>query len=115
MTDRKGISQEDDLLDKEFNETISQLNKDLNKLDSMDTYIPGEQWFEQMVLSQQEQIKKKYRRELLWFIISALFILSGVIFTLMEIPQLFLILQLVAVAVTVIYSYKGIQKQVDGR
>lgn len=115
MTDRKGISPNDDLLDKEFFETISQLNEGLEKLDALDTYNPGDQWFAQMVLRQQEQMQKKYRRELGWFILSALLILSGVIFTLMEIPQLFLILQAAAVAVTVIYSYKGAKKQVDGR
>ncbi|MEH7884590.1 YxlC family protein [Bacillus sp. JJ1609] len=115
MTDRNEISPNDDLLDKELFETISQLNEGLGKLDSLDTYSPGEQWFEQIVLSQQEQIQKKYRRELGWFILSAVLILSGVIFTLMEIPQLFLILQVAAVAVSVIYSYKGAQKQVEGK
>lgn len=115
MTDRNRISPNDDRLDNEFFETISQLNEGLEKLDSLDTYSPGEPWFEKMVLSQQEQIQKKHRRELGWFILSAMLILSAVIFTLVEVPQLFIILQVAAVAVTVIYSYKGAQKQVDGR
>jgi hypothetical protein len=115
MTDRNEISPNDNLLEKEFFETISQLNEGLEKIDALDTYYPGDQWFEQMVLRQQEQLQKKYRRELGWFILSALLILCGVIFTLMEIPQLFLILQAAAAAVTVIYSFKGAKKQVDGR
>jgi hypothetical protein len=113
MTERKKISPGDDQLDKELFETISQINEGLEKLDSMSAYTPNEKWFEQMVLSQQEQLRKKYRRELGWFLLSAVLILSVVIFTLMEIPQVFILLQVSAVAVAVIYSYKGIQKQVN--
>lgn len=113
MTKHKGMSPGDDQLDMELFETISKLNDGLEKLDTMDTYTPNEKWFEQMVLGQQEQLKKKYRRELGWFLLSAVLILSVVIFTLMEIPQIFILLQVSAVAVAAIYSYKVIQKQVN--
>ena len=115
MTNKKRISPDDELMDKELLETIRQINGGLEKLDSIDHYLPSDQWFEQMVVDNQEKVKKNLRKELGLFILSALFILSTVIFTLMEIPQLFLLLQGAAVAVTILYSYKGVHKQVDGR
>jgi hypothetical protein len=113
MTDHKRISPDDDQLDKQLLETVSQLNEGLNKLDSMAAYTPDEKWFEQMVLMHQEQLRKKHRKELGLFMLSALLILSIVIFTLMEIPQVFILLQVTVAAFTVIYSFKGIQKQVN--
>jgi hypothetical protein len=115
MKNQKGISSKDEKMDKEFFDTISAINNGLEKLDSMDTYVPDDKWFEQMVLDQQEIQKKNYRRELAWFILSAVLILSGVIFTMLELPILFFALQAVTVAITAIYSYKGVQKQVDSR
>ena len=115
MTDKKGISKDDEQLDRELLQTISQINESLEKLDSIKSSLPNDHWFEQMVLGHQDKMKKSLRKELAWFVLSAVFILSAVIFTLMEIPQLFLILQGAAVAVTVLYSYKGVHKQVDSR
>ncbi|RSD29247.1 YxlC family protein [Mesobacillus subterraneus] len=105
----------DEQLDKEFLETISALDDGLKKLDSLDVNTPDEHWFERTVLEQQEQLRRKHSRELGWFLISALFILSIVLFTLLELPQLFYLLQAAAVVVTVVYSYKGVQKQVDSQ
>ncbi|MBT2662750.1 YxlC family protein [Bacillus sp. ISL-45] len=115
MKNQKGTSSKHEKMDKEFFDTISAINNGLDKLDSMDTYVPDDKWFEQMVLDQQEIQKKNYRRELAWFILSAVLILSGVLFTMLEIPILFFVLQAVTVAITAIYSYKGVQKQVDSR
>ncbi|HAQ07764.1 MAG TPA: hypothetical protein DCR24_09665 [Bacillus bacterium] len=115
MTNRKKTSPDEEEMDKELLDTIIQINDGLDKLDSIDHYLPSAQWFEQMVADNQEKVKKNLRKELGLFILSALFIISTVIFTMMEIPQLFLILQAAAVAVTVLHSYKGVQKQVDGR
>jgi hypothetical protein len=115
MKNQKGISSSDEQMDIELIDTISAINNGLDKLDSMDTYVPGDKWFEVMVLEQQAVQKKKFRRELAWFILSALLILSGVIFTMLELPMLFFMLQAVTVAITAIYSFRGVQKQVDSR
>ncbi|WP_226644863.1 YxlC family protein [Mesobacillus subterraneus] len=115
MKNQKGTSSSVENNDTEFFDTISAINNGLDKLDSMDTYIPDDKWFEQMVQNQQEIQKKKYRRELALFILSAMLILSGVIFTLLELPTLFYMLQAVTLVITVVYSYKGVQKQVDSR
>ena len=115
MKNQKGTSSNDEKMDKEFFDTISAINNGLDKMDSMGIYVPDDKWFEQMVLDQQEMKKKKYRRELAWFILSALLILSGVIFTMLELPTLFYMLQAVTLVITAIYSYKGVQKQVDSR
>lgn len=115
MKNQKGISSKHEQMDKEFFDTISSINNGLDKLDSLDTYTPDEKWFEEMVLNQQLVQKKKYRRELAWFILSAMLILSGVIFTMLELPMLFLMLQAATLAITAIYSFKGVQKQVDSR
>lgn len=115
MKSQKGISSKHEQMDNEFFDIISGINNGLDKLDSIDTYIPDDKWFEQMVLNQQEVQKKKYRRELVWFILTAMLILSGVIFTMLELPMLFFMLQAVTVTITAIYSVKGMQKQVDSR
>ncbi|MEW8972064.1 YxlC family protein [Mesobacillus jeotgali] len=115
MKNQKGISPEHENMDKEFFDTISAINNGLDKLDSIDPYVPDDKWFEHMVLEQKEIQKKKYRRELAWFILSALLILSGVIFTMLELPTVFYMLQAVTLVITAIYSYKGVQKQVDSR
>mgnify|MGYP005754872479 FL=1 len=115
MKNQKGISSSDEQKDKEFFETISAINNGLDKLDSMDNFVPDDKWFEEMVLNQQRVQKKKYRRELAWFILSAMLILSGVIFTMLELPMLFFMMQAATLAITAIYSFKGVQKQVDSR
>ena len=115
MKNQKGISSSDEQMDKEFFETISAINNGLEKLDSMDNFVPDDKWFEEMVLNQQRLQKKKYRRELAWFILSAMLILSGVVFTMLELPMLFFMLQAATVAITVFYSFKGVQKQVDSQ
>lgn len=115
MKNQKEMPQNEDGMDKEFPETISRLNEGLDKIETMEIYTPDEKWFEQMVLNQKELQKKKFQKELGWFILSAFAILSGLMFTLLEIPQLFLFLQAAAVTVTVIYSFKGVHKQVNER
>lgn len=115
MKNQKGTSSKHEKIDKEFFDTISAINNGLDRLDSMDTYVPDDKWFEQMVLDQQGIQKKKYRRELAWFILSALLILSGVVFTMLELPTLFFMLQAVTLVIIVIYSYQGVQKRVDSR
>jgi hypothetical protein len=115
MKNQKGISSKHEPMDNEYFETISAINNGLDQLDSLDTYTPDEKWFEEMVLHQQEVQRKKYRRELAWFILSAMLILTGVIFTMLEVPILFFALQAAAVAITAFYSFKGVQKQVDSR
>ena len=115
MKNQKGNSSNHEKMENEHSDTISEINNGLDKLDSMDIYVPDDTWFEQLVMEQQEVQKKNYRRELAWFILSAVLILSGVIFTMLELPILFFVLQAVTVAITAIYSYKGVQKQVDSR
>jgi hypothetical protein len=115
MKNQKGNSPEHEKVDKEFFDTISAINNGLDKLDSMEPYVPDDKWFEHMVMEQKEIQKKKYRRELAWFILSALLILSGVIFTMLELPTLFFMLQAVTLVITAIHSYKGVQKRVDSR
>ncbi|WP_079507858.1 YxlC family protein [Mesobacillus jeotgali] len=115
MKNQKGISSNDDQMDKEFFETISAIQNGLDKLESMDLYTPDEKWFGHMVLRQQEIQKKNFLRELTWFILSAMLILTVVIFTLLELPILFLMLQTATVAIAGFFGYKGMQKQVDTR
>ncbi|WLR53991.1 YxlC family protein [Mesobacillus subterraneus] len=115
MKNQKGTSSKHEQTDKEFFDTISAINNGLDKLDTMENYVPDDKWFEEMVLNQQQLQKKKYRRELAWFILSAMLILSLVVFTMLELPMLFFILQAATLAITAIYSFKGVQKQVDTR
>lgn len=114
MTDRNKVLPENDRVEEGFFSTVQLLNEGLRKLDGIENVQQDEQWFEHFVLNEKQKIRTRFKKELAWFILCALLILSGVMFTLMEIPQLFFVLQAAAVVVTVLYSFKYAAKQVDG-
>jgi len=75
---------------------ISEIATNLQKFDqSYDVYSPDLQWFEQLVKSEQEQLNKKFRRDICLFILSGLIILSMGLVAVFNVPNVFLIIQCV--------------------
>jgi hypothetical protein len=93
-------------------DVIAEVNMGLEKLDQLPAYTPDLQWFENMVLVEQQTIKKKLIRDIALFLIVALTIISGVIVTMFDMPLLFIILQIGTTACIVMYLGIGFVKQV---
>jgi len=113
MTDQKRIRPNSEIREKEFSEPPFKLDEAMEHLNSLPPATPNQQWFEQLVLDEQEALRKRYRRELTLFILSALFILSVVLFVMRELPQIFLVLQGAVSVFAFLYSYKETKKQVE--
>lgn len=113
MTDHKKIQQENERINEELFATVTLLNEGLEKLDSIDSIPHDEKWFEQFVLMEKENIKRKFRKELALFVLCAMFIISGVLFSFFEIPQLFFVLQAAAIAIMIGYGFRSAAKRVD--
>ena len=105
MTDRNKILPENDQVEEEFFTTVQLLNEGLQKLDGIESVQHDVQWFEQFVLNEKQKIRKQFKKELAWFLLCALLILTGVMFTFLKIPQLFFLLQASAIAIAVVFSF----------
>ncbi|MHC0036824.1 YxlC family protein [Pseudoneobacillus sp. C159] len=99
----------DQLID---NHTINKISEGLDSLDRLPVETPSQKWFEQFVIEQQRLAKEKWRKELLLFSLIAIFILSVVIFSLYQMPIIFIVLQGIGIATIIIYSMIYIKKQV---
>ncbi|MFT4415870.1 YxlC family protein [Fredinandcohnia humi] len=94
-------------------ETIQEITKAFDKIDNnFSVFTPDVQMFEQMVIAEQKKQKKKFRRELAAFILIALFIISGLITAMFQLPIAFLIIQGVATISLPVYVYLQYRKRV---
>jgi hypothetical protein len=92
--------------------TMNKITEGLDTLDTIHIETPSQNWFEHFVLEQQRLAKEKWRKELFLFVILAIFILSGIVFSLYRMPIIFIILQGVGISIILIYSSMHIIKQV---
>jgi hypothetical protein len=92
--------------------TINQISKGLDSLERLPIETPSQNWFEQFVLEQQRLAKEKWRKELILFSLIAIFVLSVIIFSLYQMPIIFIVLQGIGIATIIIYSMIHIKKQV---
>lgn len=76
---------------------IQELQKGLGKMDSFPIDTPSLQWFEQMVLNEKQLMKKRLAKDLAIFLMIALFVLSGIAFSLSQLPILFFIMQVITI------------------
>lgn len=84
----------ENLLNKVEAELGSSINKSFEKLEqSFSVTTPELDWFEQKIVEQKKQIRKKWRYDLLLFGVIALVILSVMFTTIFQKPVLFLSLQ----------------------
>jgi hypothetical protein len=109
---QKVITLEDERINKLDLDAIHELQEGLNKVNQFPVYTPDLQWFEQMVLTEQKKTRKNLIKELFIFIMIALFILSGIIVSLFQLPIVFIILQIMTTAFIVVYTFVGLIKKV---
>jgi Family of unknown function (DUF5345) len=94
-------------------EAIHKLEEGLNQVDQFPVYTPDLQWFEQMVLAEQQRIRKKLFKDLTIFIIIALCIISAMLISLYQIPVIFIFLQITSTAFIALYTISGFRKKVE--
>lgn len=93
---------------------IDEINNGLETLEHhFEIPTPNIDFFEKMVVEEKKKAKKKLYRDLGIFAIVAMLVLTGVLFTLYEMPIVFMVLQgTIAVGIT-IYSSVQYTKQVN--
>jgi hypothetical protein len=89
-----------------FEESFQKIDRDI------EDHTPSGQWFEQFTLSQQEALKRKYRKELIIFLVLAVLIISVILFTLYESLLLFAVIQGIAFLAAAGYGGAAYYKQV---
>lgn len=115
MKKRKVLLLEKELHEEEMDESIELIKMGLGTLDDgIEIETPNLEWFEQMVIVQQEVTRKKLLKEVIIFLAIALIIVSFVLFTLYQLPIFFFALQGMATLFVIAYSAKHYIKQVDG-
>ncbi|WP_174730509.1 YxlC family protein [Mesobacillus harenae] len=115
MADQKKFPPDDQQEnEKELLSTISEISEGLNKLEKIvPDQSPQLDWFEYMIYSQKQQYRKRLVKELAVFLFIALFIVGGMLFTILEMPKLFLMLQGAVIVFIVLYGSIRIKKQVN--
>ena len=104
MKKQKVITLGNEQLNKQDADTIHELKEGLNKIDQLSIYTPDLQWFEQMVIEEQQKARKKLIKDLALFFIVASIILSGMITSLYRMPIVFIFLQISALIFIVLYT-----------
>jgi hypothetical protein len=104
MGKKKATAFDKEQLDMEDRETVARLKQGLIKIDNFPIETPDQQWFEKLVLTEQQNIKRKFVRDLSIFLILAIFILSGIMISLFERPELFAILQIAVTFFLIVYT-----------
>ncbi|MFD2443055.1 YxlC family protein [Bacillus sp. CGMCC 1.16607] len=92
--------------------TIKKISEGLDSFDCMPIETPSQNWFEHFVIEQQKKAKEKWRKELFLFALVAIFILSGIIFSLYRMPIIFIILQGLGICSAILFSMVYSLKQV---
>lgn len=93
-------------------DAIHKLQDGLSKIDQFPVYTPDLQWFENMVITEKGNSRKKLRKELSLFLMIALIILSGIIVSLYQMPIVFLFIQIITTVFIVFYTITGFRKKV---
>jgi hypothetical protein len=93
-------------------DAIHKLQDGLNKVDQFPVYTPDLQWFENMVVTEKENNRKKLIKELSIFLIIALLILSGIIVSFYQMPAVFLFIQIITPVFILFYSVNGFRRKV---
>jgi hypothetical protein len=93
-------------------DAIHKLQEGLSKVDQFPVYTQDLQWFENMVVTEKENNRKKLMKELSLFLIIALFIISGIIISFYQMPVVFLFIQIITPVFIVFYTITGYRKKV---
>ncbi|NMH69610.1 YxlC family protein [Bacillus sp. RO3] len=103
--------------------THQEHDKDMKKLldegfrsidGDIDDSTPSLQWFNQFVQDQQEQLKERFKRDFILFLMAACGILAVFSLTLFQMPILFLLLQVAIFVGATVYTVFIHTKKVKG-
>lgn len=100
-----------DRMPEQDTETIEAIQTGLGKLDEFPVHIPDQHWFEQMIVQEKQQMRKKLARDLSIFAFIAFCVLSIVIISLYQMPVIFITMQIAAVVFIVLYLGAGLVKR----
>jgi Family of unknown function (DUF5345) len=92
---------------------IQDLQEGFNKIDQFPVYSPDLQWFEQMVMAEKMDLRKKLIKELSLFILLALLILSVITVSLYQMPVIFIVLQIITTIFIALYTGLRVIKKVN--
>jgi Family of unknown function (DUF5345) len=92
---------------------IQDLQEGFNKIDQFPVYSPDLQWFEQMVMAEKMDLRKKLIKELSLFILLALLILSVITVSLYQMPVIFIVLQIITTIFIALYTGVRVIKKVN--
>ncbi|MFS0824396.1 YxlC family protein [Bacillus sp. 1P02SD] len=94
-------------------ETIQEINEALTKIDQhYSVFTPDLQVFEQIVAAEQQKQKKKFRRDLIAFILVALFMMTALITAFFQLPLAYILIQGIATISFPVYSFYRYRKRV---
>ena len=97
----------------EHDELKEILNKGFRSIDQeIEENTPSLQWFEQFAEEQHEQLKGRFKRDIVVFLLIACCILTAFSLTLFQLPILFLLLQVVIFVGASIYTGIAYMKKV---
>jgi hypothetical protein len=85
-------------------DAIHAIEEGLNTVDKFPVYTPELQWFEHMVLAEQQKNRKKLIKDLSVFLLIALLIISGIIVSLYHMPSVFIFLQIITTVFIALYT-----------
>ncbi|MFZ7945330.1 MULTISPECIES: YxlC family protein [Bacillaceae] len=92
-------------------DAIHELQEGLEKIDQFPVYTPNLQWFEQMVIQEQHNKRKKLIKDLSVFFTIAFIILSGLIVSLYQMPAIFILVQIITTVFIVVYTSARLVKR----
>ncbi|MBO0961306.1 YxlC family protein [Neobacillus sp. MM2021_6] len=113
MKKQKVIKLNSEQQNKQDIDTIAELQGGLQKVDQFPVYTPNLQWFEQFVIQEQQNKKKRFIRDLSIFSIIALIILSGIIISLYQMPVIFISVQIITIVFIVVYTSVQLVKKAN--
>ncbi|RFB18446.1 hypothetical protein DZB84_05925 [Bacillus sp. HNG] len=94
-------------------ETIQEINEAFTKIDQQySVFTPDLQVFEQIVAAEQQKQKKKFRRDLIAFILIALFMMTALITAFFQLPLAYILIQGIATISFPVYSFYRYRKRV---
>ncbi len=113
MRKQKFIKPDNEQLNNLDLDALREIQEGFNKMDQFPVYTPDLHWFEQMVIDEQHNKRKRLVKDLSLFIIIAVVILTGIIVSLYQIPVIFIILQIITTVFIVIYTAAMFGKKVS--
>jgi hypothetical protein len=85
-------------------DALHEIQEGFNKMDQFPVYTPDLQWFNQMVIDEQQNKRKKFVTDLSIFILIAVVILTVIIVSLYQMPAIFIMLQIITTLFIVVYT-----------